>query len=64
MTELADAEIREAVKEVAKDAAKDAIKEFLDEKFAAFGKWSMASIGAMCLAALVYFILLMNGWHK
>ncbi len=61
---LADEEIREAVKEVAKAAAKEAITEFLDDKFAAFGKWSMASIGAMALAALVYVILLMNGWHK
>ncbi len=47
-----------------KEAAKEAIREFLDEKFAAFGKWSLASIAALVLAGVVYFILLVNGWHK
>lgn len=43
---------------------KEALREWLDEKFMAFGKWSMASFAAMALAALVYFILWVNGWHK
>lgn len=47
-----------------KEAAKEAIREFLDEQFARFGKWSLASLSAMALAALTYFILSMSGWHR
>lgn len=47
-----------------KDATKQAIKEWLDEKFSQFGKWSMGAIAALVLAALLYFILTMSGWHK
>jgi hypothetical protein len=43
---------------------KEALKEWLDEKFAAFGKWSFFSLAAAGLAALVFFILWVNGWHK
>jgi hypothetical protein len=45
-----------------KAAVKEALKEWLDEKFVAFGKWSLASLAALGLAALVYFILTANGW--
>ena len=64
MTDIPDEQIREVVKQVAKDAAKEAITEFLDAKFAAFGKWSMGGVGAMFFAGIVYFILVINGWHK
>lgn len=47
-----------------KQAAKEAIKEFLDDKFALFGKWSMGGIAAMFLAAMVFFLLAANGWHR
>ena len=47
-----------------KEALKEALKEWLDEQFALFGKWSLAAVSAMALAALVYFILIMNGWHR
>lgn len=47
-----------------KAALKEALKEWLDEKFASFGKWSLTALGAAGLAALVYFILTANGWHK
>ncbi len=47
-----------------KKAMKEALKEWLDEKFAAFGKWSLGALGAAALVALVYFILTANGWHK
>lgn len=46
-----------------KRAVKEALKEWLDEKFSEFGKWSLAGFGAMALAALIYFILKMNGWN-
>lgn len=50
--------------EAMKDAVKEALKEWLDAKFLAFGKWSLASLAALALAALVYFILKMNGWQQ
>ncbi len=47
-----------------RDSMKQAIKEWLDEKFSQFGKWSLGAIAALTLAALLYFILSMSGWHK
>lgn len=47
-----------------KEALKEALKEWLDEKFAQLGKWSMGTMAAAGLTALVYFMLTMNGWHK
>lgn len=47
-----------------KQAVKEALREWLDDQFARFGKWSAGAVAAMGLAALVYFILTMNGWHK
>ena len=46
-----------------KKAAKEAIKEFLDERFAAFGRWSFYTIGALALVAILYMILISQGWH-
>lgn len=56
MPEFDNAEMKMAVKE--------ALKEWLDEKFSQFGKWSLAGLGATGLAALVYFILTVQGWHR
>ncbi len=50
--------------EVLKKVLREALKEWLDEKFAAFGRWSLLSLGALALAAMVYFILISQGWHK
>lgn len=47
---------------ITKAAVKEAIKEWLDEQFVKVGKWTVHGIVAMSLAALVYFILLHNGW--
>ena len=49
--------------ELMKKAAKEAIREFLDEKFTVFGRWSFYSLLALGLVAMVYFILLSQGWH-
>lgn len=43
-------------------ALQAAVKEWLDEKFATFGKWTAASLGALLLAAIIIFILKMSGW--
>lgn len=47
-----------------KEVVKSAISEWLDSKFIAFGKWSIATIGALALAALTYFLLRMHGWER
>lgn len=51
-------------RDAAKDAVKEALKEWMDEKFTRFGKWSASALAAAALAALVYFILMMNGYRK
>jgi hypothetical protein len=45
-----------------KAVIKEALKEWMDEKFAAFGRWSIIGIGAAALFALMYFILAVKGW--
>ena len=46
-----------------KDAMKEAFKEYLEEKTTQFGKWSLRTIFAAVLVALIYFVLTMNGWQ-
>lgn len=50
-------------KKFIKDAMKEAFKEYLDEKTRQFGKWSLRAISAAAVAALIYFILSVNGWQ-
>ena len=50
--------------EVQKQAVKEAIREWLDEIFAAFGRWSLMAIFAAAFAGLVYLALIGAGWHK
>ena len=45
-----------------KEVLKQALKEWMDEKFAAFGRWSASTIAILALTALVYFILQTSGW--
>ena len=45
-----------------KEAVREALKEWLDEKFALVGKWTVNSVLAVLLAAVVYFVLAFNGW--
>jgi len=47
-----------------KRAIKEAIKEWLDERFVQFGKWSLTGLVSVLIAALLYFILWANGYHK
>ena len=44
---------------------KAAIKEWLDEQTLKFGKWSIRWLGMAAMGAVLYFILLAQGWtHK
>lgn len=45
-----------------KEAVREALKEWLDEKFTLVGKWTVNSVLAVMLAAMVYFVLAFNGW--
>ena len=47
---------------VTKDAVKEALTEWLDKKFEQVGKFTVNGVLAMALAALVYFILVHQGW--
>lgn len=51
-------------KTLMKAAWREAHKEWLDEQMAKFGRWSAHTIFGLTLAALLYFILKMGGWHK
>ncbi len=51
-------------KQERKEIVKEALKEWLDDKFAAFGKWTAVSLAAVIMAALFYFVLWINGWHR
>lgn len=46
-----------------KNALKEAIKEWLDEKYAAFGKWTLRALLAACLSSIVSIIVYAN-WIK
>ena len=49
-------------KQIIKEAFKEAAKEWLQEVYVSFGKWSLRTIGALLIVAMLYFILTMNGW--
>lgn len=46
-----------------KNAMKEAIKEWLDEKYAAFGRWTFRSLMAALLSSIVSFIVYVQ-WIK
>jgi hypothetical protein len=54
----------EEQKRLMKQAIKEGIKEWLNEIYTEFGRWSLKALGALALAALLYFMLKMNGWAK
>lgn len=54
----------EEIKQAMKEAHKEAMKEWLDQQFATFGKWALMSFLALVFAALIYLILIANGWQK
>lgn len=51
-------------RDVQKEAVKEALKEWLDEAFAAFGKWTFGSLMAAAFIGAVYLALIGKGWIK
>lgn len=51
-------------KEIMKEAFREIGHEWLQEQFAAFGRWSMYGILSSVIVAIGYFVLAINGWHK
>lgn len=47
-----------------KEIVKEAIKEWMDERFSAFGKWTIATAGVVLFGWAIYGLLLLNGWHR
>lgn len=49
-----------------KKIMKAAIKEWMDERFAAFGKWTATGLAVAALGVLTWLIVQMNGipWAK
>lgn len=51
-------------KDVQKEAVKEALKEWLDEAFAAFGRYTFYGLMAAAFAGLVFLALKGQGWSK
>lgn len=47
-----------------KAAIKEAMKEWLDEQFAAFGRWAFYGLLASAFTGVVYLALIGQGWKK
>lgn len=56
--------VRDEEREEIKAALQEALREWLEEKYAAFGKWSIHGLLAAGLVGLVWLILTSSGWHR
>lgn len=54
----------EQLEEAMKAAVKEGLREWLDEKYIAFGKWSLHGLLAAGFGGFVFLILWSQGWHK
>lgn len=48
--------------DIPKEVIKEAFKEWLDDKYAAFGKWTLKSVAYAVFGYLITF-LIMHGWN-
>lgn len=55
-------DVLEEGREEHKAIIQEAITAWLNDKFAQFGKWSLAGVGAAILAIIAYFLLIKGGW--
>lgn len=51
-------------RESQKAALKEALKEWMDEQFAAFGRWAFYGLMALAFTGVVYLALIGQGWKK
>jgi hypothetical protein len=56
-------EAAELERDSQKEIVKEALKEWLNDQWAAFGKWTAKGIAAMAFSALAYWWLSTHGWH-
>jgi hypothetical protein len=49
---------------IMKEAFKEAIKEWIEDQVKILGWWGVKMIAGLGLFALVWIILMSNGWHK
>lgn len=47
-----------------KAALKEGLREWLDEQFAAFGRWAAISLLALFFSGVVYLAIWTGGWRK
>ncbi len=57
---LTDAELKDTIKA----AIKEAVSGWLDEQFMRFGKWSLYSLAAVAIGAVVYAVLMALGFKR
>jgi hypothetical protein len=61
--DLEELERKERREEI-KAAIKEATKEWLEDCYKEFGRWTLKSLGAAFIAAILIFILYTHGWRK
>jgi hypothetical protein len=65
MSDQEDIELRVRIqKDMVKDALKEGLKEWMNEKFTEVGKWTVGAFLVAAFVGLVYFVLMLSGWHK
>jgi hypothetical protein len=50
--------------EIQKQAVKEALRDWLNDQFAAFGRWTFYGMASAAFAGLVYLALIGAGWTK
>lgn len=53
----------EELKAITKQAIKEASQEWMEAKLAQFGRWSLITLGALLVAAILYASAWISGWR-
>jgi hypothetical protein len=51
-------------REIVKEALKEGIRDWIDDKYREVGKYTLAALAAVTFAGLIYFVLMLSGWHS
>jgi hypothetical protein len=57
-------EADEQQKKVIKEAFKEWLSEMFQKGTSTLGLWALRAIAAAIFGALVYFVLMVSGWHR